>query len=30
LLALIDLPNLLSLPAGDADKSSSWNARPAA
>src|SRR5215475_10928540 len=30
LLALIDLPNLLSLPAGDADKPSSWNARPAA
>jgi purine-binding chemotaxis protein CheW len=30
LLALIDLPNLLSLPAGDADKSASWNARPSA
>jgi len=30
LLALIDLPNLLSLPASDADKPSSWNARPAA
>jgi purine-binding chemotaxis protein CheW len=30
LLALIDLPNLLSLPAGDADKPSSWSARPAA